>query len=56
MSFLASDMYLDGDTLKLYGSRWLKTEPHCCPSKKATLEYNLKTHRHKFTITGDNRP
>jgi hypothetical protein len=56
MSFLASNMCLDGDTIKLYGSRWLKTDPHCCPSKKATLEYNLKTHRHKFTNTGDNEP
>lgn len=55
MSFLASHMYLDGDALKLYGNRWLKTDPHCCPSKKATLEYNLKTHRHKFTIVGENK-
>jgi hypothetical protein len=55
MSFLASNMYLDGDSLKLYGNRWLKTDPHCCPSKKATLEYSLKTHRHKFKNAGDNR-
>ena len=55
MSFLASNIYLDGDTLKLYGSRWINADPHCCPSKKATLEYNLKTHRHKFINTGDNK-
>jgi hypothetical protein len=55
MSFLASNMYVDGDTLTLYGNRWLKTDPHCCPSKKATLEYNLKTRRHTFTIVGNNK-
>jgi len=55
MSFLASNMYLDGDVLTLYGNRWLKTDPHCCPSRKATLEYNLKTHQHKLTITGNNK-
>jgi hypothetical protein len=55
MSFLASNMYLDGDVLTLYGNRWLKADPHCCPSKKATLQYNFKTHRHKLTITGNNK-
>lgn len=52
MRFLASNMYADGDSLFLYGNRWLSKDPHCCPSKKATLEYNVKTHRHKLTITG----
>ena len=56
MSFLALNMYLDGNALKLYGNRWLKTDPHCCPSQKATLEYDLKTHRHKFTISGRDKP
>lgn len=55
MSFLASGMYSDGDSLFLYGDRWLGNDPHCCPSKKATLEYNFKTHRHKFTIVGNNK-
>jgi hypothetical protein len=54
MSFLASNMYLDGDTLTLYGDRWLNSDPHCCPSKKARLEYDLKTRRHKLAIVGDN--
>ena len=55
MSFLADRMYADGDSVFLNGSRWLSNDPHCCPSKKATLEYNLKTHQHKLTNTGDNK-
>jgi hypothetical protein len=55
MSFLADNMYADGDSLVLYGNRWLVNDPHCCPSKKATLEYNIKTHQHKLTIVGDNK-
>jgi len=55
MSFLADHIYADGNSLFLYGNRWLKNDPHCCPSKKATLEYNLNTHRHKFTDVGDNK-
>jgi hypothetical protein len=55
MSFLADHMYVDGNSLFLYGNRWLKNDPHCCPSKKATLEYNLKTHQHKLTNVGDNK-
>jgi hypothetical protein len=50
MSFLADHMYLDGGSIVLYGSRWLKNDPHCCPSRKATLEYNLKTHQQKMTL------
>ena len=50
MEFLADRMYVDGDSVFLYGSRWLKNDPHCCPSRKATLEYNLKTHQHKLTL------
>ncbi|HTW53914.1 MAG TPA: hypothetical protein VME45_18640 [Stellaceae bacterium] len=56
MSFLAVSMYSEAGSLFLYGDRWLTTDPHCCPSKKATLEYNLKTHQHKFTDLGDNKP
>ena len=50
MSFLASNMYVDGDSLSLYGSRWMNNDAHCCPSRKATLEYNLQTHQHKLTL------
>jgi hypothetical protein len=55
MSFLADHMYVEDNSLVLYGNRWLSNDPHCCPSKKATLEYNLKTHQHKYTNTGDNK-
>lgn len=50
MNFLAEHMYADGDSLILYGSRWLQNDPHCCPSRKATLEYNIKTQEHKLTL------
>jgi hypothetical protein len=32
MSFLATNMYLDGNALKLYGNRWLKTRRRPPPS------------------------
>lgn len=50
MNFLAEHMYADDDSLFLYGSRWLQNDPHCCPSRKATLEYNIKTKEHKLTL------
>jgi hypothetical protein len=56
MSFLADHMYAEDDSLFLYGDQWLTTDAHCCPSKKATLEYNLKTHQHTLTTAGDNKP
>ena len=56
MSFLADNMYAEGNTLSLYGNRWLNNDPHCCPSKKAILEYNVKTHQRKLTIVGDDKP
>jgi hypothetical protein len=55
MSFLADNMYAEDGSLVLYGNHWLDNDPHCCPSKKATLEYNIKTHQHKLTIVGDNK-
>ena len=55
MSFLADHMYAEGDSVFLNGNRWLSNDPHCCPSKKATLQYNLKTRQHKLTIEGDNK-
>lgn len=54
MSFLASSAYYDDGALTLYGSRWLPDDPHCCPSKKANLEFNLKTGGHKLTILEGN--
>jgi hypothetical protein len=55
MSFIGLNMFSDGDSVTLYGDRWLKSDAHCCPSKKATLEYNLKTHQHKLAIVGSNK-
>jgi hypothetical protein len=53
MSFLATSADFYDDTLTLRGNRWLDSDPHCCPSKKAELEFNLKTGARKFTVGGD---
>lgn len=50
MSFLATSADFYEDTLTLRGNRWLESDPHCCPSKKAELEFNLKTGARKFTV------
>jgi hypothetical protein len=50
MNFLADHIYAQGNSVVLYGSRWLQNDPHCCPSRKATLEYNIKTREHKLTL------
>ncbi len=50
MSFLASNAYYFDGVLTLHGNRWLPNDPHCCPSKKANLEFNMKTGTHKLTI------
>jgi hypothetical protein len=50
MNFLADHIYANDDTLFMYGSRWLQNDGHCCPSRKATLEYNIKTEEHKLTL------
>jgi hypothetical protein len=55
MSFIADRMEADGDKLFLYGYHWLDSDGHCCPSKRATLEYDLKSGRHKLTVVGNNK-
>lgn len=52
MSFIAEHIEAEGDNVVLYGYHWLLNDPHCCPSKQATLEYNIKTHGHKLTVVG----
>ena len=53
MSFLATSAWFADGTLTLYGSRWLADDAHCCPSKKANLEINVRTGSHKLTIVND---
>jgi len=53
MSFLATSAYYFDGTLTLYGNRWLPSDAHCCPSKKANLEFNLKTGSRKLSIVND---
>ena len=55
MSFIATGAYFCDDKLTLVGNRWLPSDPHCCASKRATLEFNLKTGDRKLTIVGDNK-
>ncbi len=52
MSFLGKITHVEGGIIYLSGMRWLKNDPHCCPSKKAVLEYNIKTYKHRFTLAG----
>ncbi len=54
MSFLATGAYFIDGVLTLYGNRWLPNDAHCCPSKKANLEFNLATGSRKLTILNDN--
>lgn len=54
MSFLATDAYFRDGVLTLYGNRWLPNDPHCCPSKKANLEFNLATGARKLTVVDGN--
>jgi hypothetical protein len=53
MSFLGSHMSGDGETLTIFGDKWMPDDPHCCPSKKASLEYDLRTRRHILTVLGN---
>ena len=54
MSFLATNAYFFDGILTLNGDRWLPNDAHCCPSKKANLEFNLATGRSKLTILDGN--
>jgi hypothetical protein len=51
MSFLGKLTHVDGDVVYLSGKRWLENDPHCCPSRDAVLEYNIKTRKHRFNMT-----
>ncbi len=50
LSFLGVISHVDGDTVYLSGNRWMPTDPHCCPSKKGILSYNVSTKRHVFDV------
>jgi len=53
--FMSSNMWVQGNTIYLEGSKWLTNDAHCCPSKEGTLEYNIKTDRHKFKLRDTKR-
>jgi hypothetical protein len=50
MSFIGSISHVEGDTVYLFGNRWMPNDPHCCPSKQGTLEYNVTTKQHAFKV------
>lgn len=50
MSFLGQITGVRGGVVYFKGVRWMPGDPHCCPSKEGTLEYNIRTKKHKFTL------
>jgi uncharacterized protein/predicted aspartyl protease len=50
MSFLGSISRVEENSVILTGHRWGPNDPHCCPSREATLEYDIRTGQHKFTL------
>ncbi|MDJ0447833.1 hypothetical protein [Methylocystis sp. JR02] len=51
MSFLGEIMRVDGNKVVLSGNRWLPDDPHCCPSRRAVLEYDVETGKHSLKLT-----
>lgn len=51
MSFLGQINHIDGNKLFLSGNRWLPDDPHCCPSRRAVLEYDVETGKHSLKLT-----
>jgi hypothetical protein len=50
MSFIGRISHVEGGTIYLVGNRWMPNDPHCCPSKDGTLEYNVTTKQHVFSV------
>jgi hypothetical protein len=50
MNFKGDDIRIDGDTIIIEGVKWSPNDAHCCPSKEGTLEYNIKTGKHKYKL------
>jgi predicted aspartyl protease len=50
MSFLGRISHVEGTSVFLAGHRWGPDDPHCCPSREAVLEYDIRTGQHKFTL------
>ena len=48
MSFLGNIQAANGDTVVFSGARWLKDDPHCCPSEQGTLTYDIRTGKQTF--------
>jgi hypothetical protein len=50
MSFIGRISHVEGGAIYLVGNRWMPNDPHCCPSKEGTLEYNVNTKKHVFNV------
>jgi clan AA aspartic protease (TIGR02281 family) len=51
MSFIGRSIRAEGTSLFLPGVRWRPhVDPHCCPFAEATLQYDVKTGKHRFIL------
>lgn len=50
MAFIAESMYAHDNVLTLKGIKWVENDPHCCPSRSGTLEYNVLTKQYAFKL------
>jgi hypothetical protein len=48
MSFRGRISHAESNIVYFEGERWMPNDPHCCPSKEGTLEYNVVTRKHTF--------
>lgn len=43
MRFIADRFFVDEGVLRVSGMRWLEDDPHCCPSERGTVQFNLQS-------------
>ena len=53
MRFIAENFYVGDGDITFQGHRWLENDPHCCPSQKGLLTYDLATGRASFQVNKD---
>lgn len=50
MHFIAHDIYATDDGVTLQGHKWTGDDPHCCPSREGTLDYQVSTGAYTFKL------
>ncbi|MFP1632520.1 hypothetical protein ACLB6G_12345 [Zhengella sp. ZM62] len=48
MRFIIERFHVDWDKIEFLGLRWLENDPHCCPSWKGRMTFDLKTGKTRF--------